>query len=100
MNGQRVCGPESRSARGANLSNSGSTKNCHVANNLVYGQRVAVKIFDIFSAVIVVSEHKDWYLTDQYDESVIRFVQLDPVSQTYGRCSVVDEIDRIQQARP
>ena len=72
-------------------------KDCHVAYNAVLGNDIAVclKIFDIFSAVIVVGEQKDRYVKGQFDEKAMRFIYLDPVSGINRQCSFIEEMGRL-----
>jgi len=76
-------------------------KDCHVAYNAVLGNDIAVclKIFDIFSAVVVVSEEKDRYVKGQFDEKAIRFIHLDPVSGSNRQCSFIEEMGRLATPR-
>jgi hypothetical protein len=63
-------------------------KNCHVAySSVVEGSAmITLKIFDVFSAVIVVSEDATKYARGQFDPSVIRFVHTEraPARSTVG----------------
>lgn len=72
-------------------------RDCHVAYCMVADARVAVclKIFDVFSAVIAVSEEKDRYLKGQFDADKIRFIHIDPVASKQRESSFLDEIGRI-----
>jgi hypothetical protein len=76
-------------------------KDCHVAYNSVAGTDIVVclKIFDTFSAVVVVSKQKDRYVNGQFDEKVIRFIYLDPVSRSNRQCSFIEEMGRLVAAR-
>jgi hypothetical protein len=56
---------------------------------------VCIKIFDIFAAVVIVSEQKGQYLAGQFDDNVIRFIRLDPVLGTNRQCSFMEEMGRL-----
>ncbi len=74
-------------------------KDCHVAYDLVTGNDIAVclKIFDVFAAVVIVSEQKDRYVKGPFD--AMRFIQLDPVLGSNRQCSFIEEMGRLVAPR-
>jgi hypothetical protein len=72
-------------------------KDCHIAYCLVTGNDVGVcvKIFDIFSAVITVSEHKNSYFGKGIENSDMHFIHLDPVSGKKRESSLAEELLRL-----
>ena len=76
-------------------------KHGHVAfSSIATGNLVsiALKIFDAFSAVIVVSEQADKYACGPLDSKMARFVHIDPAAGTFRESSVADEIARLCKA--
>ena len=73
----------------------------HVAYSLTSGNSIAVvvKIFDIFSGVIVVSDRASDYAAGTFDPKAIRFLRIDPVIGTRRESSLLDEIGRITRHR-
>jgi hypothetical protein len=72
-------------------------KDCHVAFSAVVDGKVAIalKIFDVFSAVVEVSEQAAIYTGGLLEPDVTRFVHIDPVSGTRRESSLSNEIGRI-----
>ncbi len=72
-------------------------KNCHIAFSLGRQSDVAIglKIFDIFAAVIRVSDSSERYLRGPLDPDRSRFLCIDPVARTKRESSFMDETGRM-----
>jgi hypothetical protein len=74
-----------------------SEKDCHIAYSSKAEKEIAicVKIFDIFTAVVIVTEQMERYLQGELEERTIQFIRLDPVSETFKQTSLARELDRL-----
>jgi hypothetical protein len=72
-------------------------KNAHIAYTTVHENDVIVRvrIFDVLSAAIVVSEAKSRYIKGSFDPARIRFVHIDPVLKLQRESSLMAECGRI-----
>jgi hypothetical protein len=68
-------------------------KDCHIAFSCAVEGRICVclKVFDVFSGVVFVTENSQRYLSGSYDPMHIRFIQIDPVAGTRRESSFLDE---------
>ena len=72
-------------------------KDCHIAYSSGSGNDIGVcmRIFDAFSALIIVSADKDRYFRGRFDNHAMRFIHLDPVLDKRRECSLAEEIGRL-----
>ena len=56
---------------------------------------LCMKIFDVFSASIVVTENADQYGSGQLDPPVTGFIRIDPVAKTERQCALAEEFSRV-----
>jgi hypothetical protein len=70
---------------------------CHVAYSAVVNGTVAIslKVFDTFSACVVVTEEAGQYVRGQFDPTAIRFIHINPVSKEERQCAFTEEMGRI-----
>jgi hypothetical protein len=75
-------------------------KNSHVAMSIVTGNTIAValKIFDVIEAVVVVSEAPERYISGLFDPQCVRFVHLNPVTGETRRTPLLEEMGRFARA--
>ena len=72
-------------------------QDCHVAFSVALDRRVLVnlRVFDILSARMVVTEKASRYLQDQFDPQRVRFLLIDPAACAMRHTSFVDELQKI-----
>ena len=74
-------------------------KNSHIAYSSILRSDllIVLKIFDIFSAVIVVSEENSRYIRNPFEQEKIRFLKLDPVLGGKTESSFHEESARLME---
>jgi hypothetical protein len=74
-------------------------RNCHIGATIVIRDSiaVAVKIFDVMSAVVVVSQSAEKYVSGLLDPARVRFVHINPLTARVRDTSMVEEIGRLSQ---
>jgi hypothetical protein len=74
--------------------------NAHIAYTSVQEDDVIVnlRIFDVLSAAVVVSEGRSRYVQGPLDAAHVRFMHLDPMLKTKRESSLIDESGRIARA--
>ena len=73
-------------------------KNYHIAYSFIVGSdhmAVILRVFDIFSAVVFVTEIANRYADGQFDPRVVRLVHIDPVAGVTRHSSLIEEIERL-----
>jgi HNH endonuclease len=72
-------------------------KDCHIAYTFVAGKQIGVcmKVFDVFSGVVCVTQCAERYLSGANDPLRIRFLRIDPLAAVCRESSFVEEVGRI-----
>ena len=72
-------------------------RNIHIAYAMVKENSAAIclKIFDLFYAVLLVSENANRYLAGHLSDEKLRFLVIDPITRTMMETTFMEEIRRI-----
>lgn len=75
--------------------------NCHIAYSTIVngGVAVSVRVFDIFSACVIVAEEAGQYVSGHLDEAAIRFLHINPTTKEERQCSLAEERRRLRMRR-